>query len=177
VNYTAVTNLASEFGLAEILTIAVSTIIAIILIASFLLQHKDVKRRLRPWIASYGTTEHQPVVLHGGDHIDFHYKNKGPVPAFRIQTRSYSQLNPPDPNDNVFDNIEPDTAFDLGPSEGARNRIEIEPGIIDPTTSTGTVHFGIRIDYLDVDKKTKKFYEYIGHFTNQVQDIDNITMD
>ena len=174
-NHTEVINTTTEFGVPEVVAIGISTVIAVVLIATFLMQRGEVRKRLRPWIASYGTTEHQPVVLIG-DHIDFYFKNRGPVPAFRVQTRVYSRANPLNQNDDVFETIQPDPAFDLGPTEGAKNRIEIEPGIIDTATNTGTVHFGIRIDYLDVDKKTKKFYEYVGHFTNNVEEIDNITM-
>jgi len=155
----------------SLLSIGISVVVAIVLIFSLIIHHRDISLRQRPWIVGLRTETRSDVELIKGE-ITFHLVNRGPVPAFDIKIKSYTGS--AIPNDNMDNYREADfEPIDLGPLEEHEITFELSKGVIDPATNMGTVYYGLFIEYLDLHKK-KKTYNLVGHFINNVNQTDKL---
>jgi len=165
------TGMFGSFGLEGVVQITVSIVVVLILVRTLLIQHHDIRLRQRPWIAGNSNESREQNVLSNGT-ISCHLINRGPVPAFDVQTKYFCKQTKQEDSEAVFDNTDP-VVTDLGPLEEYIFYIAILDGWVDPVTNKGTVYFGIRLSYKDVDKKTK-FYEHRGHFIDGFDWTDKI---
>lgn len=167
------TGMFGSFGLEGVIQITVSIAVVIILARTLLIQHNDIRLRQRPWIAGYSNEKREQNELSKGT-ISCHLINRGPIPAFDIQTKYFCKQTKQEDSKAVFDNTEP-VVSDLGPMEEYNFHIAIPNGWINTVTNKGKVYFGIYVSYKDLDKKTK-FYEYRGHFIDNFEMTDKIKM-
>ena len=133
---------------------------------------REKKLTVRPWIGREGRSDNialQPRTT-TPPLIKIHLCNYGQIPALKIITRAYADVNPPP--ENAFQSCPPGPEFSLTPNERFTSRIEISDAEYAKGV-TGILYYGLLIEYTDPNG-TKGEYRLQGHFEHNSDIFDKM---